>query len=113
MRQCLTVCGLNVDQITAIESEGFLTLRQFRRLRYSDISEFTKKLSNLDENDGGVYFGQSVVIALRALVYWLEDMDRRGLEAFADMFDDDELDRMISLQRIEAENPTSEKGIVQ
>jgi hypothetical protein len=50
------------------------------------------------------------VIVSRALVYWLEDMDRRGFDPVADLFDEDKLDRMISLQSIEAENPTSEKG---
>lgn len=110
LHDCLSLCGLNDAQITAIETEGFLTLSDFGNLRYTDVSEGTKKLSNLDDADGGVYFGQAIVIKLRALVYWLNDCDRRGLEPDVNSFDNNELKRMIVVQRMEADNPTTEKG---
>jgi len=77
----LDQCGLSERQIEAIAEEGYLTVTDFSLNRFSDIDNFAKKLS-LPPAKGGVNLGYMQVLRLKALLYWLKNQVKRGVDLY-------------------------------
>jgi len=77
----LDQCGLSEWQIEAIAKEGYLTITDFLLNRYSDINGFAKKLS-LPPERGGLKLGHMHVLCLKAFLYWLKSLERRGINLY-------------------------------
>jgi len=78
----LDKCGLSDRQIDAIAKEGYLTITDFSLNRYSDIDSFAKKLQALSPKRGGVRLGHMHVLHLKAFLYWLKNLTRRGIDLY-------------------------------
>ncbi len=77
----LDQCGLSERQIDAMAEEGYLTLTDFSLNRYSDIDMVVKKLGQQPKR-GGVNLGHMHVLHLKALLYWLKNQERRGVDLY-------------------------------
>jgi len=75
----LDQCGLSKRQIEAIAKEGYLTLTNFLLNRYSDIDSIVKKFAVLREV-GAIKLGHMHVLHLKALLYWLKNQVRHGID---------------------------------
>jgi len=78
----LDQCGLSERQIQAVGEEGYLTITDFSLNRYSDIDSFAKKLQALPPERGGMRLGHMHVLRLKAFLYWLKNLTRRGIDLY-------------------------------
>jgi len=77
----LDQCGLSERQIDAIADEGYLTLTDFSLNRYSDIDSIAKKFTMI-RGQGAIKLGHMHVLRLKALLYWLKNQVRRGIDLY-------------------------------
>jgi len=77
----LDQCGLSERQIGAIAEEGYLTLTDYSLNRYADIDSIAKKFAMIWEA-GAVKLGHMHVLRLKALLYWLKNQVRCGIDLY-------------------------------
>ena len=97
----LDQCGLSKRQIDAMADEGYLTLTDFSLNRYSDIDMVAKKLGQRPER-GGVNLGHMHVLRLKALLYWLKNQERRGVDFYDEREDFGQFELEESIKALEA-----------
>ena len=97
----LDQCGLSENQIEAIAEEGYLTVTDFSLNRFSDIDNFAKKLS-LPPARGGVNLGYMHVLRLKALLYWLKNQTKRGVDLYDEREDFGQYELEESIKALEA-----------
>jgi len=102
LQASLDQCGLSQAQIDAVGREGYLTLTDFSLNQYADIESFAKKLQALPVLRGGVNMGHMHVLKMKALLYWLKDRDRRGIDIYED-YDEDfgQVELLASIKSLE------------
>jgi len=77
----LDQCGLSERQIGAIAEEGYLTLTDYSLNRFADIDSIAKKFAMI-RDAGAVKLGHMHVLRLKALLYWLKNQVRRGIDLY-------------------------------
>jgi len=97
----LDQCGLSKHQIEAIAEEGYLTVTDFSLNRFSDIDNFAKKLS-LTPARGGVNLGYMHVLCLKALLYWLKNQTKHGVDLYDEQEDFGQYELEESIKALEA-----------
>ena len=97
----LDQCGLSEHQIEAIAEEGYLTITDFSLNHFSDIDNFAKKLS-LTPARGGVNLGYMHVLRMKALLYWLKNQTKHGVDLYDEREDFGQYELEESIKALEA-----------
>ena len=86
MHAVLLTCGVTVEAIraTIIAGEGFTSVADFGFLEGdSDVTEMAKRLAARTIAEGRVNLGTVTIKRIQALVYWVKDRMKRGLDITA------------------------------
>ena len=99
----LTTCGLSNRQQLAIVRQGITRLNQIHMLgrTFKDVRELLKSWTTLPRTRGGVIFGAVQYTNLYALIYWVQDKKRRGLDPLAFNFTPQILEEYVELSQEE------------
>ena len=96
---------------TLIEIEGLSELKEFANLNGDgDISDMAKRMAARPSAAGRAILRTMHIKKLQALVYWVKDHDRRGLEADPSSWDEDTMAE--SMERKEAEHNFDKINVV-
>ena len=85
VHEILTVCGITTaaNRATFINIEGLDSMEAFASMNGdSDVTDMAKRMSSRPNAAAGrVILGTMQIKRLQALVYWVKDHDKRGLQA--------------------------------
>ena len=102
----LRTCGvaLLAARMTFINVEGLDSISAFIQLNgdSEDVTEMAKRMAARPSAAGRVILGMMQIKRLQALVYWIEDHDKRGLVAQPDLWDNKTM--IEAMERTEAEH---------
>lgn len=89
VHEVLTICGIAsaASRETFINIEGLDSMEAFASMNGdSDVSEMAKRMASRPSATGRVILGTMQIKRLQALVYWVKDHDKRGLQAQPEMW---------------------------
>ena len=87
-------CGIATaaDRDTIINNEGFTTVADFSMLEGdTDVTEMAKRMAGRTAAGGRINLGTLVIKRLQALVFWVKDRTKRGLDVTAADFTNEEM----------------------
>lgn len=114
IQETLTVCGIGPQAVRdqMIENEGFLSLADLGVMEGDkDVLEMSKRMASRTVQDGRVTLGTVQIKRLQALVWWVRDHQRRGLELVAADFNVAARDAAMISKSVEKERGDSDVSI--
>jgi hypothetical protein len=106
VRAVLGICGIDdaVIRERMIQHEGFTSLADLGEMdNDTDVSDMAKRMAGRTAAEGRVNLGTVQIKKLQALVWWVKDRQKRGLELRADEFGPVELELAKNNKRVERE----------
>ena len=101
----LVTCGVTnaAHHATLIEIEGLDSIAAFRSMSGDvDITEMAKRMASRPSvASGRVILGTIQIKKLQALVYWVKDYDRRGMQASPELWTVDEMNTALEQKEFE------------
>jgi hypothetical protein len=106
VRAVLEICGIEDAGICEriIQHEGFASLADLGEMdNDTDVSDMAKRMASRTAAEGRVNLGTVQIKKLQALVWWVKDQQKRGLELRANKFGAAELELAKNNKRVERE----------
>jgi hypothetical protein len=87
----LTRCGASPQQRVAIIQEAFTGMADLLFMEESDIKRMMSNITKLRQNQGRIRIGAVLTKKVKALVFWVKEQERLGLDLDANRFTDVEV----------------------
>lgn len=102
---CLGVCGISTATLVGgiTEKEGYLSLRQFSRVKHGEIAEMAKNLRT--RRTGSVHYSDNQIRALKALSFWLNELTQLGEPLDASLWTIEKREEIEDRMRAEGDKP--------
>ena len=111
LEHVLAVCGLNAQQRNAIRIDGVKHISDLFTFTKEDVSEMAKRINDMKPHEGGAHIGQPHIINLRALTWWVQDLERRSQSIDVNEFTPETLKSSILQMQLELAEADSKKEL--